>query len=319
MIYTGARSALAVAKQGATTYVKIPYSSEGLKYNLNYVDSEALVGKRGTYAYGQTSVGVDGDISFEAFPQSLTWGMYAVLGKVTASTTVKGVPITYTITPIGVSDSLPKYNIQVNYTGASTYTYKFTDIKIGQLTLNLSNNAVPKVSLTAAGVNRETGSTISPSLHSDDSKPFFVKDIIVKAGDTLITLPDLTSLDLTINNNFDTDTVVLDGTGLRKDIIEQKLDITGTINALFTDDNNGTFQKFKDLYESGDTTKIYAKISNSEGNSVEITLNNIYIKEFSHNVGGSGKIPLNVSFTAVNTSNTMIEVISSLNKDSDLI
>ena len=455
MIYTGAKSALAVAKWGTSGYVKIPYSSEGLKLGINYVDSEAMIGKRGVAAYGQTSIGVDGDVSFEAFPQSLTWGLYAVLGNVTTaatasitdeslekgtgsktefaldhkpvaqgsvSVTVNSTAVTnytvdydngiiifneapvsnatiaasyltsaitaetlgtgdgtktaftfnhtpikqgsevvekdgtvvassaytldyetgvitfnpapgsgtitasysvlsqYTISPIDISQELPKYEVQVNAKGSTTYTYKYEDLKVGQLTLNLSNNAIPKVSLTLAGVDRVDGEDISPNVHSDDSKPFFVKQITVKAGNgSYVVLPDLTSLDLTINNNFDTDTVVLDGTAKRKGIIEQKLDITGTINALFTDEANGSYAKFADLYNSGATIGIEAIIDDSNGHSVTIEIPNVYIKEFTDNIGGPGKIPLNVSFTAIEGSGDMMTAICTLTKGSTLI
>jgi hypothetical protein len=217
---------------------------------------------------------------------------------------------------------LPTYDVYVNNTGAEAYTYKYTGVKAGQLALNLTNNAVPKVTLTLAGIDRENGSKITPNVHADDNKPFFVKQITIKSinGTTVTTLPDLTSLDLTINNNFDTDTTVLDGTGKRKDIIEQKLDITGTINALYTSDSTGSADTFKSLYKSGDTIGIEVVISNGD-KSVDITIPHVYIKEYSDNVGGAGKIPLNISFTAIEPSDgsDMITAVCKLTAASDLI
>jgi len=300
-MYVGAKSSLLLGIETtfgtpATLRYRIPFTSESINYKLDVQTSEALLGFRGPKALVPGKLGVEGTIEAEAYPETTGVLFYLALGKQeTATDHTK-------ITPIGLTEDLPSATIQVDHGGQKIH---YTGVKVNQLTFSGSVGAIPKLSLDVVGVDEIMGGATEGTLTVPGDEPFYFKELKLYT-DQFVTTTDLySSIELTINNNLDTDDYRLDGTGKRKSLPAQQLEVTGRIDIIFASSVvSGEYSKFKNLTDAA----LGIELQKGTG-KIQIYLPRVRFTEITHDVRGPEKIVLNASFTALlPTTGSIIEV-----------
>jgi len=125
--------------------------------------------------------------------------------------------------------------------------------------------------------------------------------------DEFTTTTDLySSVELVVNNNLDTDDYRLDGTGKRKSIDAQQLEITGRLDIIFDASViTGEYSKFKNFQDAA----LGIELAKASGEKLQIYLPRVRFSEMSHDIGGAEKIAMTASVTAlIPTSGAIMEV-----------
>lgn len=301
-MYTGAKSSVLLGIEtefgnAATLTYKLPFVSESINYKADTQKSEALLGFRGIKALAPGKLGVEGSIDTEVYPATTAILFYLALGKASLGGE-------YTkIEPIGLADELPSATIQVDHSGQK---FHYVGVKVNQLTFSGSVGAIPKVSVDLVGVDEIEGGATEGTIIEPDDEPFYFKELMLYTDEFTTTTDLYSSVELVVNNNLDTDDYRLDGTGKRKSIDAQQLEITGRLDIIFDASViTGEYSKFKNFQDAA----LGIELAKASGEKVQIYLPRIRFSEMNHDISGAEKIAMTASTTAlIPTSGAIIEV-----------
>ncbi|OOC42191.1 phage tail tube protein [Thermosipho sp. 1074] len=310
-MYTGAKSSVLLGIETsfgseATAIWKLPFKSESLNHKVEAVRSEALLGYRGIKSLAPGQIGAEGSIDVELYPDTAGVLFYLALGK-SALVDPDATPSSgdeYTkITPIGLNDELPSASIEVNHGGQS---FKYLGMKINQLRFSGSVGAIPSVTADFVGKEELSGSLTQGTLTVPGDDPYYFKELKLYT-DQFTTATDLySSIELTINNNLDTDDYRLDATGKRKSLDPGTLEITGSLDIIFDPSViSGEYTKFKNFTEAA----IGIELAKDTTNKLTIYIPRLLFSNMTHDISGPDKIILRAEFTAlIPLSGDIIEI-----------
>jgi len=302
MAYTGSKSSVLLGLEStfgseATARYKLPFKNESVNYRVDMQKSEVLLGIRGTKAVAPGKMGVEGSLEAELYPETSGILFYLALGKASAGTGYSK------IEPIGLSEDLPSASIEVNHSGQA---FKYLGVKVNQLRFSGSVGAIPSASIDVVGVEELSGTLTKDTITEPGDEPFYFKELKIYT-DEFATATDLySSIELTVNNNLDTDDYRLNGTGKRKTLEAQQLEVTGTIDIILDASViSGEYSKFKNFQDGA----IGIELAKASGEKVQIYLPRVKFTEMNHDIGGPEKIVVKASFTAlIPTTRSIIEV-----------
>ena len=306
-IATGAKSGLKIgiestfATEADLKYV-MPVTSESLNHEVEPQKSEALLSKRGVSSIAPGSEGAGGSADFEAYPNSAGLLFYLALGKAEEESGDTK------ITPIGINEDLPSSTIEVNHSGSKT---KYRGMVVDSLTFNGAVGTIPNFSVNFVGKEEIIGGgTDAGTLVQAGNDPYYFKELKVYKDDFSTLADDYSSIELTINNNLDTDDRRLDGTGKRKTVAAQGLEITGNVEIIFSATAlAGEYAKYKN-FDDAEISFILEK----GDDEIKVHIPRLKFTEMPHDIGGADKITLNASFEAIlPASGNIIEVIDETN------
>ena len=283
----------------ATLAYKLPFTNESLNQKIEALKSEANLGLRAPKSLAPGKEGAAGSIEVELYPELAGVLFYLALGKASAedpdSTPDSGDEYSK-IVAAGVNDSLPSATIQVDHAGQK---FDYLGMKLNQLQLNAAVGAIPKVSLDWLGKEEADAAATIGSLTEPGNEPFYFREIAVYTDEFTTVTDKYSNIQLTIANNLDGDDYRLDGTGKRKSVAAQNLDITGSVELIFDASTvSDEYAKFKNF-----TDAALALTFEKNTQKLRIYLPRIRFSEATHDISGAGKILLKANITALLDSN----------------
>lgn len=306
MAYTGAKSSMLLGIEStfgnaATLKYRIPFTSESINFRADTQTSEALLGVRGIKALAPGKLGVEGTVEAEVYPYSTPVLFFLALGKATPEPETS--PDHTKIVPISLSEDLPSATIQVDHAGQK---FHYVGVKVNQLTFSGSVGAIPKISIDVVGKDEIEGGAVEGTITEPGDEPYYFRELKLYTDNFTTTTDLYSSIELTINNNLDTDDYRLDGTGKRKTLEPQQLEITGRLDIIFDASViSGEYAKFKSFQDAA----LGIELAKTTGEKLQIYLPRIRFSEINHDIGGAEKIVMSASFTAlVPASGDIIEV-----------
>lgn len=316
-MYTGAKSSVLLGIESsfgteATATWKLPFTSESLNHKVEAVRSEALLGTRGIKSLAPGKLGAEGSLDVELYPETAGVLFYLALGKATLidPDAVSSSGDEYTqITPIGLSEELPSASIEVNHGGQS---FKYPGMKINQLRFSGAVGAIPSVTADFIGKEEQSGSLTQGSLTVPGDDPFYFKELKLYTDQFTTTTDLYSSIELTINNNLDSDDYRLDGTGKRKSLEPGTLEITGSLDIIFDSSVvSGEYASFKNFTEAA----IGIELEKDATNKLTIYIPRLLFSNMTHDISGPDKIMFRAEFTAlIPLAGEIIEVLDYTNK-----
>jgi hypothetical protein len=315
-MYTGAKSSVLLGIESsfgseATATWKLPFKSESLNHKVEAVRSEALLGTRGIKSLAPGKLGAEGSLDVELYPETAGVLFYLALGKATLidpdAAPSSGDEYTQ-ITPIGLSEDLPSASIEVNHSGQS---FKYLGMKLNQLRFSGSVGAIPTVTADFIGKEEQSGSLTQGLLTVPGDDPFYFKELKLYTDQFTTTTDLYSSIELTINNNLDSDDYRLDGTGKRKSLEPGTLEITGSLDIIFDSSVvSGEYTKFKNFTEAA----IGIELAKDATNKLTIYIPRLLFSNMTHDISGPDKIMFRAEFTAlIPGAGDIIEVIDYTN------
>ncbi|EKF49532.1 hypothetical protein H17ap60334_04952 [Thermosipho africanus H17ap60334] len=306
-MYTGAKSSVLLGIESsfgseATATWKLPFKSESLNHKVEAVRSEALLGTRGIKSLAPGKLGAEGSLDVELYPETAGVLFYLALGK-------SELDVSQTkITPIGLSEELPSASIEVNHSGQS---FKYLGMKINQLRFSGAVGAIPSVTADFIGKEEQSGSLTQGSLTVPGDDPFYFKELKLYTDQFTTTTDLYSSIELTINNNLDSDDYRLDGTGKRKSLEPGTLEITGSLDIIFDSSVvSGEYASFKNFTEAA----IGIELAKDATNKLTIYIPRLLFSNMTHDISGPDKIMFRAEFTAlIPLAGEIIEVVDYTN------
>jgi hypothetical protein len=169
-------------------------------------------------------------------------------------------------------------------------------MKLNQLRFSGSVGAIPTVTADFVGKEELSGSLTQGTLTTPGDDPYYFKELILYT-DEFTTSTDLySSIELSINNNLDTDDYRLDGTGKRKSLEAGTLEITGSIDIIFDPTAvSGEYTNFKNFTEAA----LGIELAKDATNTIQIYIPRLLFSNMTHDISGPDKIMLKAEFTAL--------------------
>lgn len=230
---------------------KISVVSCGLAQSRAQEPSPSLTGNRNPKkaALGNTDVGGPLVTVLQAYMAEL---FEAVLGDVTTS---GANPYTHVIK---VGDSLPSYLIEKGYTDINQY-FKYLGCKANSLSFNVTSSGFQNVTINFSGASETPSGTSFDATPTDLGEQSFSGFAISTIEEGGVAIADVVGIDnLTISNDLDTGQYSVGGAGVRDDLPEGLVAVTGTLRARFADLTlynkavNDTESSLKIVYTLGD-------------------------------------------------------------------
>lgn len=208
----------------------LPFISESLRMSRNLISSQTLKSNRNPTAPVRGNKEVSGDINFELTPQygklfKHIFGNYAVSGA--------SAPYTHTY-KIG---TLPAgMCIEKQFTDLATDKYfLYNGCKVNSFKLSAKTEGIISCGVSIMGAKETIGTSSFDATATDNGHtPFDGFEGTAAQGG--VSIGNIISIDLSLNNNLDGNSHVMDGTGERKSLTEGKANVTGSISVLFEDD-----------------------------------------------------------------------------------
>ena len=220
-------SSFKVAATGGQTHV-LPFVSESVRYNRNLLTSKTLRVNRNAIKPVRGQVDVAGDINFELSPE---YGklLHQVFGSYTAISGGGGGIHTFKI------GDLPSFTMEKQFTDLATAQYfKYIGCKVNSFKFSVKPEGFIDSSVSILGAQEATAGTSFDANPTDlGIQPFDGFGCTIKQGGTLLGVA--TQMDLTIENNLDGNSFVIDGTGERHALPDGRVKVSGTLTALFED------------------------------------------------------------------------------------
>lgn len=288
--------------------IELPFTTESFNPVGEFVSSNAIAGgrSRGIGCIGNKAG--DGSLDTEISIENFLYLMYSALGTYKEVTDTTDFPVVYPSI-----NALPTYDVYIQH-GATDYTlqYKFLNQKVNNFRMTLASNSILTASIDMVGTSQEKlGSIVEPDVAL--SSTYVCPAKLTNAGYTpSVTkateafndtgtdmLGALSSFDLTIANNIDTDTNKLDASG-RMGTIAGELSVTGSMDFILND----TIQSDLESLDIGSRwDAVYLTLDNA---SPDITyylhLRNMYFTSVTHNIDSRGKLTVSVDFQCANDS-----------------
>jgi len=288
-----------------TPTLQVEFTSEGLKLNKNYIDSDALLGNITTNRMDPAGQSCDGPWSMIVHPNNIGLLLSAAFGS---ESSADGVGATSTIyahsfscVPCGSAYSLPILTAVVDRVQSCV---AYPAVKIDSLSINAKVNDYVRADFSSRGIGEVAGT--KASLSYSTLRPFQFIDLAVSVDGT--PLADVTDLKLTINNGLETDLYCAGASAeYMKEIEPQAREITGTIEMLYQDEADTIREsnfKVGTALSAVFTFTSTELAGEGEYYVLRITLPTCYITDAPVNVGGKDRIRIPLSFKAVQATGT---------------
>ena len=213
---------------GTPAGYKIPVSQVSIGMRRNLIDNTELRGNRNAAAPVKGNVSVEGNFVHPLHLDAVGWLLKHGIGAPTTS----GIgPYTHVFK---VGSSLPTgIELEVGYTDIGQYELH-KGCRVQSLRFQAEPEGVAQVTVTVVGRETTAGSSSvdsTPTEYTSVAIPQF--DASIQEGGAAIAI--VTALDLTVENNLDDSVYVVGGSGLRADLPEDTVRVTGQLTALFQD------------------------------------------------------------------------------------
>ncbi len=211
---------------GSPDLQKLYYTGEGLQLSRNIIESNTLQSNRNAAAPSLGNHNVAGQLTCElqAYIGRLLKG---VLGSCTTSGTD---PYTHVLK---VGTSIPSFTIEKGFTDLGTPQYmKYNGCKIGSMGLNIKPEGFQEVTFNFIGAKETVGTSSFDATMTDLGKQSWsgFEGTVKEGGSSIATIMEAS---INVENGLDESIFCLGGAGIRSDLPEGMVKVTGSIKALF--------------------------------------------------------------------------------------
>lgn len=304
-----------------TPTAEVPFTSESLTYEPNYIEEDALVGAKTSGRMDVSGVKVTGDISFLVKPGDyLGLLLAAAMGEEATASLVSGSSNAYehVFTPIasGTGNSLPHLTLTID---RKVSVKDYVSCKVNSFSMEAGVNDYVRGTASIIGYDEATGSL--ETLSAPTTKAFQFKDGAITVDGS--NYADVTSVSLEYSNNLEDDLYTLGSGDYMKEIEPQAREITATLETLYTSATESTREnKFK----TGSTAALVLTFTSSEEietgypYELQVEMPLCYITEASPQVGGPDRITQSLNVRATeDSSNEAITVTLTDDSSSDYL
>jgi hypothetical protein len=181
--------------------VEFKMLSESMNEKVEYKQSDALVGKRGTDDRIIASKRTEGSVSIYPCPHSVGYLLYSFFGKQAASAQVdSSAAYDHVFTFAGQNDTLAPLSV---YVDRVQNDFGFQDVYVNSITFNLTLGDYVTADIELVGKKEIAGQSQSITMSVPTTKAFFYKHGSFKF-DGVATV-DITSATIKLENNLKTD------------------------------------------------------------------------------------------------------------------
>ena len=216
----------------STTAVKLPFNSMGLKTNRAIQQPGTIRGSRNPTTPFRGNLDVSGPIVVPVDLVSIGFWLKLLLG--TPSTTGSESPYTHVFS---VGNTVPSAIIDKGFADNTLY-YKYDGVKANtfDITFGGDGELTASVGLIGSSITKGTSAyDASPTDYTSIATRFEnFEAAITEGGSSIATL---TEVSLSINNNLDGSVYCIGDSGVRSQLPEGQIAVTGSITGLFQDDN----------------------------------------------------------------------------------
>ncbi|MDH3998908.1 MAG: phage tail tube protein [Desulfuromonadales bacterium] len=207
---------------------KLYISSNAIKLSRGQEESDILRGDRNPTKAARGDDDVSGSLGTEL--QAYMGILFkAALGSV--ATTGAG-PYIHTFT---IGQSLPSFMIEKGFADVGHY-FKYNGCKASRFNMDVTRKGFQKISVDFMGAKETVGSSSFDDTPTDLGKVSFDGLTVSTLEEGGATIADVLSIDgLTFDNDLDGDQYCIGGGGVRADIPEGLLKVSGTLKARFKD------------------------------------------------------------------------------------
>ena len=299
-IILGTGSKLQIGKETnwgskATAAHNIGYTSESMKFIPNYKQEDTLVGAKTTGKMDIFGRKVEGDINLIVHPDNIGWLLWEHFGA-EGNATASGSAYTHAFTHVAASSaaSLPNFTMVIDRVVSA---YCFTSCKSASMKLSAKVNDYLRATFTLRGYG-ETASTMVTLSDSATKGLKFSQGAVQIAGSAYA---EVTSFDLTDNNNLENDFYTMNGLSYMSEIECGARETTAALEVLYSTTTEGTRSSY---FLTGTVCSVIITFTSDEmvagadPYKLTITLPNCYITDASPMVAGPDRIRQTLSITA---------------------
>jgi hypothetical protein len=295
VIQFGKQTAWGITPVTATKQVE--FTSESLKLNLNYIDSNALLGNVTTNRRDPAGQSCEGGMSMIVHPNNIGMLLSAALGSEGAATLVGGCSTIYahsfSCLPCGSAYSMPKLTVIVDRVQKCV---AYPSVKIDSLTLSAKPNDYLRADFSFRGIGEVDGT--KASLSYSTLRPFQFIDLSITIDGTPVT--DVTDFKLDLKNNLENNLYTTSSPQYMSEVEPQGREITGTLEFLYQTEAEGL--RSSKFVAGAALSAVFTFTSTETAGEGEkykllITLPTAYITDAPANVGGKERIKIPITLS----------------------
>ena len=266
--------------------ILIPINSSSIAAKQNLIDPATITGRRDVVQPARGNIDVSGSVVVPIDEVSIGYWLKAMFGGTTASGELD--PYTHVFK---VGDSQPSLVMEQQFPDATVYEL-FNGCKVSKFAMSMAmNNNELTASIDIMGAKRTLGSS---SFDGTLTSPVITKysgfQGSVEEGGSAAA--NIVSADINIDFGLDGDMFALGGNGVRADIVEGLVTVTGTIRAFFA--NNTLLNKAI----NGTESSIKLKLANGANRSLEFYMEEVLFEQTSPAIEGSKGIMIDLPYRA---------------------
>lgn len=284
---------------------QIEFSSEGLKLEKNYIESDALLGLVTTNRMDPAGQECSGPVSMIVHPDNIGILLSAAFGSESAAAGVGDTSTIYahsfSCLPAGSAYTLPILTLVVDRVKA---VKAYPSVKVESMSLSATVNDYLRAEFNFRGIGEATGTT--ESLNFSSLRPFQFRDLAITLGGSA-TL-EATSFKLDLNNNLEQGLYTAgESSEYSREIEPGWRDITLDIEFLYGDDSEDLRENY---FKAGTSIALVATFTSSElageGEYYKliISLPLAYVIDAPVNVGNAERIRVPIKFKATQSGST---------------
>lgn len=318
-----------------------PYASESIKKSNNLSDSKILKPSRNASKVARGNYEVSGDLKTELSPHLYALIAYAMGSRATVDSAGSPATITENVITVGTAPythtfkigNLPSFALEKKFSTLSTPKYyQFLGCRASKLSIDINSDGLVDMTLGVMGADLTISSnSMGKNSGQDDYdieyshvpfESFELAAANVKIGGVAVAY--ISKISLSIENNLDGNLYVIGGAGLRQELPDGIVKVSGKITALFGDTTGADSQALITAALAGTESAIDLKFrrgSGSEGSagneSLRIVIPELIFTVNTPQVTGPTGIMLDMDFTGYyeNSSDATTLMIVLMNSD----
>lgn len=319
-IISGQDAKLQVGKEttwgtGVAPTVQVDFTSESLKYLMDYIEDDSLVGGKTISRMDLSGKKVEGDIALVVRPDTVGMLLKAALGAEAAPAHISSGVYShvFSMIPGGTSGSLPKLTVVVDRKVA---VFGYVSCKVNQMTLEAKVKNYLRMTLGMRGHSEQSDALESLTASTLRAFQFVDGNVTINGSE----YDDVEGVKLTVDNDLEDDLFTMSGSVTMQEIEPQNRKITADIDVLYSSTTDATRTS---AYLAASTVTVVLNFESTEVAAgalkyrLQVTLNKCYVTGAHPAVASRGRIKQTLSVRATEQSSTEPIVVLLVNKAAD--
>jgi len=286
---------------GVTVDTFLPFRSENIKQNIEYLDTQTVSARKVLRLTKQGSKTVEGSVTTE-LPNTDVAELFAhMFGGVAFETG------THTFTPDDLTGEALTIQVGRPASSGTVHAFTYSGCKIATWSLSASVGEIATLEFSVVGMEETTATSLATAAYDATWSPFvFTEASLSVASQTVATVKDLTlSGDNAIENRI--------RMGSQTSVEPLEIGLRTYEGTVTTDFDDLTHYN---LYTAGTETALVAKFENADDDIIEFTLNVQFVGE-TPEVGGFELLEQALPFRVISSTTDAAGITATLTNDED--